>query len=109
MSIQVSSKQVGGEAVVHIDGQIDAHSSPVLRKELAKLFGSALQTIRIQLDDVRQMDSSGIATLAEGLLWSQRSGGRFILSGLSKPIVDVLELAKLDRVFEIDGHAGASR
>ncbi|HXH71804.1 MAG TPA: STAS domain-containing protein [Mariprofundaceae bacterium] len=109
MSIQVSSKQVGSEAVVYIDGHIDAHSSPVLRRELAKLFGSSLQTIRVQLDDVRQMDSSGIATLSEGLQWSRRSGGRFVLSGLSKPIADVLELAKLDQVFDIDQHAGGGR
>lgn len=107
MSITVSSKQVGQEAVVSIAGDIDAHASPKLRRELSTLFADSLQAIRVQLDDVAYMDSSGVATLAEGLLWSRRTGGRFVLSGLSSSVNDVLELAKLGDVFEIEQSRGA--
>ena len=106
MSLSVSSKQVGGEAVLQIAGDIDAHSSSKLRRELAGLFDASLQVIRVQLDGVEHMDSSGVATLSEGVLWSRRTGGHFILSGLSRSVTDVLELAKLDDVFEVDRSQG---
>jgi len=106
MSLEVITKQVGSEAVVRVVGVVNAHSSQLLRKKIAPLFSDGLQTIRVQLDEVRQLDSSGVATLSDGLVWSHQSGGRFVLSGVSGSIASVLQLAKLDGVFEIEPAAG---
>jgi anti-sigma B factor antagonist len=50
---------------------------------------------------VKYVDSSGIASLVEGLKIARDSGARFVLYGLSKPAVTVLELTHLLRVFEV--------
>jgi len=106
MTLEVITKLVGSEAVVRVTGDVNAHSSQILRKKISPLFQSGLQTIRVQLDEVRRLDSSGVATLSDGLVWSNRSGGRFVLSGVSGSIASVLQLAKLDGVFEIEPAAG---
>ncbi|MBI4166923.1 MAG: hypothetical protein HY508_14445, partial [Acidobacteria bacterium] len=46
-------------------------------------------------------DSSGIATLVEGLQLSQRTQTRFGLYGLRSNARSVLELARLTKVFSI--------
>jgi anti-sigma B factor antagonist len=46
------------------------------------------------------MDSSGIATMIEGLQWSTREGKRFIVSGLTDQVMDVFVLTNLKDVFD---------
>jgi len=47
------------------------------------------------------MDSSGVASLVEGLKASRDVGSRFILFGLNRTIREVLQLSKLVKIFEI--------
>jgi len=91
-----------GCAVLKVSGDITIHTSPRLREQLKPLLREDMREIRVRLDGVEFMDSSGIATLVEGLQWSRNGGGRFVLSGLHENVRDVLSLAKLDDVFEIE-------
>jgi anti-sigma B factor antagonist len=92
--------------LLRVYGDVTIHTSPRLREQLKPLLNASIREIRVALDHVSFMDSSGIATLVEGLQWARQTGGHFILSGLSENVRDVFELAKLDTVFEIeDGSA----
>lgn len=91
-----------GEVQVEVRGNITIHTSPELRRALQPLFGGSHDVIRVDLQEVGFIDSSGIATLVEGLKWARENNGRFVLAGLSEKVRDVFELAKLDTVFEIE-------
>jgi anti-sigma B factor antagonist len=99
LDIQLQSDKESATVIVR--GKVDIHSSPQLRQTLKPLLTADRKRIYVDLRDVSFMDSSGIATLVEGLQWSREHGGHFILSGLSRNVQDVFELAKLDTVFEI--------
>lgn len=88
--------------LLRVKGDVTIHTSPRLREELKPLFSASMKEVHVALDDVGFMDSSGIATLVEGLQWARMTGGRFALSGLSENVRDVFELAKLDTVFNIE-------
>ncbi|MDQ6993818.1 MAG: STAS domain-containing protein [Mariprofundus sp.] len=88
--------------VLRVKGDVTIHTSPSLREQLKPLFSSQQKRIHILLNDVDFMDSSGIATLVEGLQWARQSGGRFVLSGLSDNVRDIFELSKLDTIFDIE-------
>ena len=103
MSLHIEVEHAGKQATLSIQGDVTIQTSPELRNELKPLFTSDLDCIHVKLDGVEFMDSSGIATLVEGLQWSKASGGRFVLSGLTETVRDVFELAKLDTIFEIEG------
>jgi anti-sigma B factor antagonist len=62
-----------------------------------------LRTPRVilNLKAVRYIDSSGVASLVEGLKASRDVGSRFILFGLNTTVREVLQLSKLVRIFEI--------
>ena len=55
----------------------------------------------MNLSEVRYIDSSGVASLVEGLKASRDLGSRFILFGLSTSAREVLQLSRLIKVFEV--------
>jgi anti-sigma B factor antagonist len=50
---------------------------------------------------VRYIDSSGIASLVEGLKASREIGSRLILYSLSTTVREVMQLSRLQKIFEI--------
>jgi len=93
----------GDENVVQVavQGTVNIHTSPRLRDVLKPLFIDKNKEIHVQLSGVPFMDSSGIATLVEGLQWARHSGGSFVLYDLQDTVRDVFSLAKLDSIFDI--------
>ena len=83
-------------------GDIDLATSPQLRKALLReLRELKMPRVVLNLGAVRYIDSSGVASLVEGLKASRDVGSRFILYGLNKTIREVLQLSKLLKIFEI--------
>jgi anti-sigma B factor antagonist len=55
----------------------------------------------LNLVEVKYIDSSGVASLVEGLKASRDVGSRFILFGLSAGAYEVLKISRLLTIFEI--------
>jgi len=98
--MNVNVRQRGSTTFVDVDGQITFESTPALRE---KIFGAlkSKNAVVVNLAQVAYMDSSGIATLVEGLKAAQAQKGAFGLCGLTKNTRNVLELVRLDKVFKI--------
>ena len=94
-------KKADGCVRIRLVGLVDFHSSPALRQKLHPLFAADHREIHMDLSGVTFMDSSGIATLIEGLQWSRNHSTRFTLTGLTDPVRDVFAMSKLDTVFDI--------
>jgi anti-sigma B factor antagonist len=63
--------------------------------------GNKKPRVVLNLTDVRYIDSSGVASLVEGLKASRETGSRFILFGLSESAREVLKISRLLKLFEI--------
>jgi anti-sigma B factor antagonist len=100
--VQISARRLDKTTVFDISGDIDLATSPELRKPLLRELRE-LRTPRVVLNlkAVRYIDSSGVASLVEGLKASRDVGSRFILFGLNTTVREVLQLSKLVRIFEI--------
>jgi len=100
--LKISARRLDKITIFDVSGDIDLATSPELRKALLREFRE-LKTPRVVLNlgAVRYMDSSGVASLVEGLKASRDVGTRFILFGLNKTIREVLQLSKLLKIFEI--------
>jgi len=100
--VQISTRQSGNATIVDVQGDIDLYNSPEVRKALLEaLREKGAQRVVVNLKAVRYIDSSGVASLVEGLKVSRELGSRFILFGLSPAAREVLELSRLIRVFEV--------
>jgi anti-sigma B factor antagonist len=100
--LQISARHLEKTTIFDVSGDIDLASSPQLRKALLReLRELRMPRVVLNLKAVRYMDSSGVASLVEGLKASRDVGSRFILFGLNTTVRDVLQLSKLLKIFEI--------
>ena len=100
--MKIVARNLDKIAIFDITGDIDLATSPELRKAVLREFRE-LKTPRVVLNltAVRYIDSSGVASLVEGLKASRDAGSRFIMFGLNRTVRDVLQLSKLVKIFEI--------
>ncbi|NJD55952.1 MAG: STAS domain-containing protein [Nitrospirae bacterium] len=99
MKIEVGDYR--GNMVVSLTGEIDMHSSPVLREKLLVLIKDRPQKLIVNFRDVSYIDSSGIATFVEGLKHMKTYNGRLQFSEIPRDILEIFSFSKLDKVFEI--------
>mgnify|MGYP002633808041 CR=1 FL=1 len=101
MSFKITSKEKENIGIISVEGEIDMFSSPNLRDKLLPFFDKRIKGIIVDLAGVSFMDSSGIATLVEGLQWSRKTDKAFVLTGLGTNVMNSLSLTKLNNVFTI--------
>jgi anti-sigma B factor antagonist len=99
MKIQV--RNADSISIIDCAGEVDLYSSPALRETLLKELQSGAPSVLINMREVTYIDSSGIATLVEGLQLSRQTQTHFGLYDLRNNARSVLELARLNRVFAI--------
>ncbi len=100
--MQISARQSTGGVILDLTGDIDLAHSPAMRKVLlGEIKEKHTPKVFLNLKNVRYVDSSGIATLVEGLKASRDNGSRMILFGLSRSVREVMELSRLQKIFEI--------
>jgi anti-sigma B factor antagonist len=101
--MEVNSIMANGGVVVTVQGEVDLYASPKLRREIVRWLQKRILSLVVDLGDVSYMDSSGIATLVEGLQLSRKYGGRFTIARPGPSIQEVLRFAHLDKIFQIYG------
>ena len=102
MKFEVNVDHENRERVcIHVIGDVNVQTSPLLREAMNSCFSDQVRSVQVVLNEVARMDSSGIATLVEGLQWSRLSNRRFVISGLTEAVRDLFVLSKLENEFEI--------
>jgi anti-sigma B factor antagonist len=100
--MQILIRRMDKTTILDISGDIDlAHSGEVRRVVLLEFRENRTARVLLNLQEVNYIDSSGVASLVEGLKASRDIGSRLILFGLSPIAYEVLQLSKLLKVFEI--------
>ena len=97
-----------GVVLIRLSGEVDLSWSQQVRQAVL----AALEkhpAVGVELSQVSYIDSSGIAALVEGLQNARSKGQQFGLVGVSKAVMAVLQLARLDRVFPIFPDLDAAR
>lgn len=99
--LEIRTKSQDSVTIVEIDGEVDLYSSPDLRKILLEITQAEDKAILLDMEKVKYMDSSGVATLVEALQQVGKYEGKLKLVNLRDAVRDVFELSRLDKVFDI--------
>lgn len=73
-----------------------------LKTELIFLQKEIDNQFKIDLGDVAKCDSSGLSCLLLSERMEREKGRKLILCNVNKNVMELLELARLDRVFEFE-------
>lgn len=90
----------GSYTIIELSGDVDLNYSPQARQQILKHLGNK-SNVLIDLSKVAYIDSSGVASLVEGYQLAKKKNLNFGLVGVSQAAMQVLKLARLDRVFTI--------
>lgn len=104
--MEIKIREEGGFAIIELSGEVDLSCSPEARKEILACL-KANKNLLIDLSAVTYIDSSGVASLVEGYQTARGQNQKFGLVGVSKAVLNVLQLARLDKVFPIYDNAAA--
>lgn len=96
-----AKKNDQGIDLVELEGDLDFHASPELRRELARFADAQTLKILVDLKKVGYIDSSGLATFVELFQKMKRYGGKLVLFNLTPGVRSVFEIAKLDAIFQL--------
>lgn len=98
MTVDITTRD--GTAVAHLSGEVDLERSPGVRRALLDALGRRVPLV-VDLSQVSYIDSSGIASLVEAYQTARKQSTPFILCAVSAAALRVMQLARLDKVFDI--------
>lgn len=100
MGLDIKVRDEGDWRIIEARGEVDLNSSPELRKAILGAV-KGVGRVGVDLSGAAYMDSSGVATLIEGLKSASENNQSFVLISPSNAVMRVLELARLDSFFDI--------
>jgi len=87
--------------ILKIEGDIDLHHSPELRKFLQAKTKEKCPALIIDFSGVNYIDSSGLATFVEYYQGCLAYSGKISMGGMTPRVRSVFELVRLGEVFPI--------
>ncbi|NUN65255.1 STAS domain-containing protein [Pseudanabaena biceps] len=82
-------------------GLIDNAGGTQLRREVSELIDTGIETILIDFANITFMDSSGLGAIVAILQRVRTKGANLYLCSLNDQVKMIMELTKMDKVFDI--------
>ena len=101
MDLSVSSTEQGAVTVVHVAGEIDVYTAPLLREVLDKQVAAGRTNLVVDLEKVSFMDSPGLGVLVGRLKLVRGQNGSLRIVTAQERILKVFKITGLDKVFHI--------
>ncbi|NNM47100.1 anti-sigma factor antagonist [Knoellia koreensis] len=101
MDLSVSSTERGASTVVHVAGEIDVYTAPLLREVLDKQIAAGRTDLVVDLEQVTFMDSTGLGVLVGRLKLVRGQNGSLRIVSAQDRILKVFKITGLDKVFHI--------
>ena len=96
-----NSRQVGNVTVVDAAGRITiGEGANQLRDTIRELVTSGRRNLVLNMAATTYLDSSGIGELVAALTAAMTQGGSLKLLNISKRIQDMLQLTRVDKLFQ---------
>ncbi|MGC1434248.1 MAG: STAS domain-containing protein, partial [Terriglobales bacterium] len=98
--LQITLDETSEGTLVRLRGHLGIDSSPAFRDRLlAVLQGQSMETVAVDLTEVSYLDTSGIATLVEGLKVARSRRNTLRIQGLQGRVLHLFEVTGLLDIF----------
>jgi anti-anti-sigma factor len=113
VTLQISARESGDVSILDLRGRltIDAGESELLSDQLRTLVANGVRKLLLNLEDLTQVDSSGVSIIVGTFVSLKRQGGDLKLlcpSGRVLEVLTVLHLIKIIPSFQDEAEALAS-
>lgn len=101
MDLSITSEERDAATVVHVGGEIDVYTAPVLREHLDEHISAGRHHLVVDLEAVSFMASTGLGVLVGRLKLVRAANGTLRLVCSNDRILSVFSITGLDKVFQI--------
>jgi len=101
VDLSITSEVRGQTTVVHVAGEIDVYTAPLLREHLDEHISAGCHDLVVDLAGVSFMASTGLGVLVGRLKLVRAANGTLRLVCSSERILSVFSITGLDKVFQI--------
>lgn len=92
--------------VVAIEGRVTIDNSGEMRERLAIALKPKPAEVTVDFSRVTYIETSGLATLVEAFRTARQQGTRLVLAGIQGQPRDLLEVTRLDQLFNTTAEQG---
>jgi len=101
VDLALSTTAQGERTIVHVGGEIDVYTAPLLRRRLDEPIHAGCRDLVVDLGRVTFLDSTGMGVLVGRLKMVRFHGGRMRIVGATDRVLKVFTITGLDRVLEM--------
>ena len=106
---EIVLRHAGEGNSVHLRGRLNIDSSPAFRDRLLSILQAhSPQAVIVDFSEVSYLDSSGIATLIEGLKIARMRQTTLCVQGLQDRLLHLFQVIGMSTLFEKSGCGSAS-
>lgn len=102
LSLNIDMEVKGSILCVRLDGELDHHSSEMLRKEVdVELNKGLYKDLVLNLERLSFMDSSGLGVILGRYKLITSNGGEMVVCSITPPIKRLLEMSGLFKIIRL--------
>jgi anti-sigma B factor antagonist len=99
--MQLTTRDDGRVTILTVDGNlVIGESESLFKKTVVRLLEEGKVNLLVDMRQVNLLDSSGLGALVRAMTNSQKEGGQTKILGAGPQVKRLLEMTKLDSVFE---------
>lgn len=102
MNLTVNVEKNEKEYVLALSGEIDVYTAPRLKEKLLPLTKEKGTLVKINLEKVGYMDSTGLGVFISALKSTREHGSHLVLTNLPKKVFRLFEITGLNEIIDIE-------
>ena len=101
--MNISTRDVGGVAVVDVEGNLDTNTAPEAQEHLDALQDDGVQKILVNFADLDYISSAGLRVLLATAKRMGATGGSLRICGLNETVNEVFEISGFSVILNVFG------
>lgn len=101
MALDISSEEREGKQILHIEGRLDATSSPILDEKLAELITNGYKAIIVDFAKVDYLSSAGIRLMLSNTKKATMQQGKLIFCSINEEVMEIIRMAGFEKILNI--------
>lgn len=98
----IEKRNSGEIATIGISGYLDAHTAPILEKELSTTIDSGTNKIIVNFENLDYISSAGLGVFMAFIEDVRNSGGDIKMSDMNEKVYSVFDLLGFPLLFDIE-------
>ncbi len=101
MTLNFTMEEKEENIIVHLDGRLDAISTPTLDHKLTDLIRQKRKKILLDFDKVDYLSSAGMRLLLSATKQLKNQEGKLSSYGMSEDVLEIIRMAGFERILNI--------